>query len=201
MNTKNYDKEMQKIIAGLSRRPRLLLHCCCAPCSTYCLEILAGAFDVTAVFYNPNIDSAEEYAARRDEQKRFTEEFSRDVAAEIKFTDCGYTPGDFQTIAKGRENLPERGARCADCYRLRLEKAASLCSPGDFFATTLTVSPLKLAGKINELGFALAEKYGVAYLPSDFKKRNGYFRSVELSKKYNLYRQSYCGCAYSKKVL
>ena len=196
MNKINYDREMQEIIRRLDFRPRLVLHSCCAPCSTRCIEELADYFDITVLYYNPNIDNSEEYAHRSAEQKRFLSLFR----PEIKFLDDGYEPQEFEKMAKGREDLPEGGARCFECYRLRMEKAAKTCKNGDFFATTLTLSPLKNAEKINEIGYELAKKYNVSYLPTDFKKRNGYLRSIELSAEYNLYRQNYCGCKFSKNI-
>lgn len=196
MNKINYDAEMQNTLKNLQGKPSLFLHSCCAPCSSGCIEALVGYFDVTVVYYNPNIDTDEEYAYRLSEQKRF---LSERFGETVKIVDFGHCKEDFAAIAKGRESLPEGGERCFDCYRIRMEKAAALCKEGDYFATTLTVSPLKNAAKINETGFLLASKYGVNYLPSDFKKRNGYLRSLENSKKYNLYRQNYCGCEYSKR--
>lgn len=196
MNKINYDAEMQYILKNLKGKPSLFLHSCCAPCSSGCIEELAEYFFVTVVYYNPNIDTDEEYAYRLSEQKRF---LSERFGETVKMVDFGHCKEDFAAIAKGRETLPEGGERCFDCYRVRMEKAAEMCKKEDYFATTLTVSPLKNAAKINETGFLLASKYGVNYLPSDFKKRNGYLRSLENSKKYNLYRQNYCGCEYSKR--
>ena len=174
---------------------RLLLHSCCAPCSSYCLQETAKAFSVTVFYYNPNLDCAEEYEKRKAEQIRFLRETSL-----ADFLDCAYAPEDFAAIAEGYETEREGGARCARCFRLRLERTAQAAQAGgyDYFGTTLTVSPLKNAEKINAIGYALQEEYGVKYLPSDFKKRGGYYRSVELSKEYGLYRQNYCGCSYSK---
>lgn len=198
MNKLNYDTEMLKIIEKIGdTRPKLTLHSCCAPCSTRCIEELYKIFDLTVLYYNPNIDTDEEYALRAKEQKRFIEEFCTEYPVKlITFEHCAE---DFTEIAKGRESLPEGGARCFDCYRLRLEKAASLTEKGGYFATTLTLSPLKNSQKINEIGFDLALKYGVSYLPTDFKKRNGYLRSIILSEEYSLYRQNYCGCVFSKR--
>ncbi|MBR1747660.1 MAG: epoxyqueuosine reductase QueH [Clostridia bacterium] len=190
---------MLAVIDGLGgRKPPLVLHSCCAPCSTRCVEELFPFFDLTVLYYNPNIDTDEEYEKRAAEEKRFLTEYAGEGA--IKFVDCGHREEDFSAIAKGREDLPERGARCHLCYRLRLEEAAKHCPEGGFFATTLTLSPLKSADVINAIGYELAEKYGVNYLPSDFKKRGGYLRSCEMSKEYHLYRQDYCGCRYSRRT-
>lgn len=194
MNKINYDEKMlAEFTAGKGKR--LLLHSCCAPCSSYCLQETAKAFSVTVFYYNPNLDCAEEYEKRKAEQIRFLRETSL-----ADFLDCAYAPEDFAAIAEGYETEREGGARCARCFRLRLEHTAQAAQAGgyDYFGTTLTVSPLKNAEKINEIGYALQEEYGVKYLPSDFKKRGGYYRSVELSKEYGLYRQNYCGCSYSK---
>lgn len=195
MNAVNYDKLMQTEAAA-GRGKKLLLHSCCAPCSSYCLEELQKYFSLTVLYYNPNLDSEEEYARRKGEQIRLLRETG---AAEIM--DCDYSPQDFIKIACGLEDAPEGGARCFKCYRLRMERTARLASERgfDYFATTLTVSPLKNASAINEIGFALQEELGVKYLPSDFKKRGGYLRSIELSRRYGLYRQNYCGCVFSKR--
>lgn len=197
MNKINYDLEMRKIIEKLSDRPQLYLHSCCAPCSTRCIEELNEHFELTVVYYNPNIDTDEEYEHRKNEQRRFLEEFCKEQP--VKFIACEHDGANFEKIAKGKEDLKEGGARCFDCYRLRLEKVASLCPKDGYFATTLTLSPLKNAEKINEIGFELSKQYGVKYLPSDFKKRNGYLRSIELSAEYELYRQNYCGCKFSRR--
>lgn len=197
MNKPNYDKIMREIIDGLPDKPALYLHSCCAPCSTKCLEDLYPYFNITVVYYNPNIDAEEEYLLRLAEQKRYIKEV---YGENVKITDYGHRKEDFDNIAKGKENLPEGGARCFDCYRLRLDKAAKECKKGDYFATTLTVSPLKNADKINEIGYDLANIYGVNYLPTDFKKREGYKRSVLLAAEHGLYRQNYCGCSFSKRT-
>lgn len=196
MNKQNYDKTMTELLDSLQEKPRLYLHSCCAPCSTRCLEELAEYFDITVVYYNPNIDTDEEYSLRLAEQIRYIEEV---YGKSISVIDEGHKKADFDAIACGKENIPEGGARCFECYRLRLDKAASYCRPDDYFATTLTVSPLKNADKINEIGFFLAQKYGVKYLPSDFKKREGYKRSIVLAAEHGLYRQNYCGCEFSKR--
>lgn len=187
---------MLDVIEGLDGRPPLLLHSCCAPCSTRCVEELYPHFDLTVLYYNPNIDTDEEYAKRAAEERRFLTEFAGE--GKIRFLDLGHRKEDFLPVAQGREHLPERGERCHLCYRLRLEETAKRCEKDGYFATTLTLSPLKDAEIINEIGFELAEKYGVKYLPGDFKKREGYLRSIRMSEEYGLYRQNYCGCRYSR---
>ncbi len=191
----NYDKLMLgELERGAGKK--LLLHSCCAPCSSYCLTQVAPVFQTTVFYYNPNLDSPEEYEKRRAEQIRLLDETG--LAA---FLDGGYSPEEFEQIARGFEDAPEGGARCMRCFRLRLGRTAREAKERGFdcFATTLTVSPLKNAELINEIGFALGREYGVTYLPSDFKKRDGYRRSVELSKEHGLYRQNYCGCRFSKR--
>lgn len=197
MNRINYDARMREIIDGLECKPPLFLHSCCAPCSSRCIEELAPHFDITVVYYNPNIDTDLEYARRAEEQRRFLSLFSS--AKGVKFVEFGHCAEDFAAVSAGREALPEGGARCAECYRLRLAKAASLCPPDGYFATTLTISPLKNAKTINKIGEETAKLFGVRYLPTDFKKRGGYLRSIELSAEYALYRQNYCGCVFSKR--
>ena len=196
----NYQLETDKIIKSLDCTPRLLLHACCAPCSSYVLEYLTEYFDITVFFYNPNITEYDEYLKRKAELKRFISQKS--FAHKVKQIDGDYEPDLFFEIAKGRENIPEGGARCFDCYKLRLQKTAELAKSGgyDYFCTTLSISPHKNAAKLNEIGGELSELYGVKYLYSDFKKRGGYKRSIELSAEYNLYRQSFCGCIFSKKL-
>lgn len=195
MNRRNYDNEMLKIMEK-ERGKRLLLHSCCAPCSSYCLTQVSGVFRTTVFYYNPNLDCSEEYEKRKREQIRFLEE-----TGQADFLDFGYDHGEFLRAAHGLEDEREGGARCKECFFLRLTRTAREAKAGgyDYFATTLTVSPLKNARLINEIGFALQEQYGVNYLPTDFKKRGGYLRSVELSKEYGLYRQNYCGCEFSKR--
>ena len=173
----------------------LLLHSCCAPCSSYCLEEVAPHVKTTVFYYNSNLDSPEEYEKRKSEQKRLLLETGL-----ASFLDCDYSHEEFEEIAKGYESAKEGGPRCERCFHLRLERTAKAAKEHGFFAfgTTLTVSPLKNAQLINKLGFETAEKYGVKYMPSDFKKRGGYLRSIELSKEHKLYRQNYCGCEYSK---
>lgn len=195
----NYDIKMVETIKKLKYTPKILLHSCCAPCSTYCINELAKYFFVTVFYYNPNIDTEEEYQLRLNEQRRFVSEYKAENTVEL--LDGAYTPSDFEKIAAGREAMAERGERCTLCYKLRLEKTAIEAKKRgyDYFATTLTLSPLKDAEKINIIGKELEKVYNISYLESDFKKREGYKQSIELSKEYNLYRQNYCGCRYSKR--
>lgn len=201
-NNRNYQKEMEKIIEGLQgKRKSLLLHSCCAPCSSAVLEKLQEIFEITVFYYNPNISEDTEYRKRVEEQKRLIEAFNQKKPFHlIKMIDGDYEPQEFYKIAKGLETCPEGGERCFKCYALRLEKTAQLAKEGvyDYFTTTLTISPLKNAAKLNEIGEEMAAKYETAFLPSDFKKKEGYKRSIELSKEYDLYRQNFCGCAFSK---
>lgn len=194
MNAVNYDKLMQEELRG-ARDKRLLLHSCCAPCSSHCLSELSPQIGVTVLYYNPNLDCAGEYEKRKREQLRFLRETGL-----ADFLDCDYAPEDYLAAVRGLEGEKEGGARCAVCFRLRLDRTAREAKARgfDYFATTLTVSPLKNAKLINTIGFAVAEEVGVKYLPSDFKKRGGYLHSVRLSEEYGLYRQDYCGCAFSK---
>lgn len=195
----NYQLKLDEILNRLgSAKPKLMLHSCCAPCSSYVLEYLSKFFLITVLYYNPNISPAEEYEHRKAEQIRLIKD--GEWTNPIAFLDCDWDSQSFDAIAKGLENAPEGGARCFKCYELRLRAAAQAASLHgcDFFTTTLTISPLKCAQAINEIGFKLENEYGIKYLPSDFKKRNGYKRSIELSAKYGLYRQNYCGCVYSK---
>lgn len=197
---KNYQKQLEKLIEGLGdRRPRLLLHACCAPCSSYCIEYLSRYFDVTLFFYNPNITVKNEYEKRAGELRHLTEVMP--LSSKVQIAEGKYEPQKFFEISKGLENIAEGGERCFKCYELRLRETAEAAKEQrfDYFSTTLSISPLKNAGKLNEIGGRLSEEYGVNYLFSDFKKNNGYKRSIELSKEYNLYRQNYCGCVYSKK--
>lgn len=194
MNAVNYDAVMKKIIEGLDYKPTLLLHACCAPCSSSCLERLKDSFDITVFFYNPNIED-EEYLKRKNELIRFIGE-----TGWAKIRDCEHDTAAFYGAVKGLETCKEGGARCEKCFSLRLERTAreaKNCS-FEYFTTTLTLSPLKNARLINETGERLAELYGVKWLYSDFKKSDGYLRSLTLSEKHGLYRQSYCGCVYSK---
>lgn len=191
----NYQKELDKIISGLSNKPRLALHSCCGPCSTYVLESLTQYFDVTLFFYNPNIHPETEYKKRLDEQKKVCALFSVDVI------ECNYDTKDFFKKTKGLEDAAEGGARCTVCFELRLahtiDKALQM-GGFDYVATTLTVSPHKNAPLINEIGERLTKDTAISWLPSDFKKKNGYLRSIQLSKQHGIYRQDYCGCIYSK---
>ena len=199
---RNYQKELEKIIEknkAENKVPSLFLHSCCAQCSSYVLEYLSQYFEITDFFYNPNISPREEYEKRTEEMKRLIEEMP--FVHKPKFVEGEYCPEDFFKMAKGLENVPEGGERRFKCFRMRMEEAARLAAEGgyDYFTTTLTISPLKNAQKINEIGEELAGIYDVKHLPSDFKKKNGYKRSTELSKEYQLYRQDYCGCVFSKK--
>lgn len=191
------NKELEKIEKS-DRVPSLLLHACCAPCSSYVLEYLSGFFDITIFYYNPNISPESEFAKRADELKRLIGEM--DLKRPVKLIKGEYDHERFREIAQGLEDIPEGGERCFKCYELRLRRAAEESKRGgfDYFTTTLSISPHKNAQKLNEIGAELAKEYGIAYLFSDFKKRNGYKRSCELSEIYGLYRQNYCGCAYSK---
>lgn len=198
----NYPKELEKLIEGqqkAGRVPRLFLHACCAPCSSYVLEYLSRFFSVTVFFYNPNISPKEEYEKRVSEIQRLISEM--EFVHPVAFVEGEYKPEDFYEMARGLEDVPEGGERCFRCYRLRMEEAARLAEQGgyDYFTTTLSISPLKNAGKINEIGQELSQIYKVEHLPSDFKKKNGYKRSIELSHEYGLYRQNYCGCVFSKR--
>ena len=195
----NYQKELDNLLNNLEGTPKLLLHTCCAPCSSYCIEYLSNYFDITVLYYNSNISPKEEYEKRKQEQIRFLKEFPSKNKLDI--LDIDYDYNDFLSIAKGLEQEKEGGRRCHKCYLLRLEKTAQIAKKHhfDYFGTTLTVSPYKNSKVLNEIGRVLQEKYNVAYLFSDFKKKEGYKRSIELSKIYHLYRQDYCGCIYSKK--
>lgn len=201
MNRTNYEIEMEKIIAENEKKgrvPSLLLHSCCGPCSSAVMERLTPHFEVTVFYYNPNISPEGEYRHRVEEQKRLIRSFP--AVHPIRFLEGEYHPEDFDAAVRGYEDIPEGGERCFRCYELRLRRTAEEAARRgfDYFATTLSVSPLKNAGKINEIGRRTAEKNGqVLWLPSDFKKKNGYQRSIELSREYNLYRQNFCGCVYS----
>ena len=192
----NYQKELEKLLVKLEkeeRTPRLLLHSCCAPCSSYVLEYLSKHFEITVFYYNPNIFPESEYTKRILEQQTLIEEM--EMKYPVSFIAGNYDKEKFYEMAKGFEHLKEGKERCFKCYALRLEEAAKLAKEGefDYFTTTLSISPMKNAEKLNEIGTALGKKYGVEYLQSDFKKKNGYKRSIELSKEYGLYRQDYCG--------
>ncbi len=197
-----YDQLMAEEMERLKqagKRPGLLLHVCCAPCSTACLERLAEAFDVTCFYYNPNISPEGEYDRRFGELERLLSVMPLPHTPSL--VRGAYEPERFRALAEGLEDLPEGGPRCARCYRLRLEETARLAARDGYpyFTTTLSVSPYKDAEKLNRIGAELAEAYGVRYLFSDFKKQDGYLRSIRLSAEYGLYRQNYCGCVYSER--
>ncbi len=197
---RNYQIELDNTVARImekGERKSVLLHSCCGPCSTYCLEYLTGAFDVTVFFYNPNIQPAREYYLRLSEQKKVIGEIP--FASPVKLIEGKYEPLRYEKFIQGFEGEKEGGARCEKCFVLRLEETAKEAKEGgyDYFTTTLTVSPHKNAPLINEIGERIAEKYGVPFLPTDFKKKNGYLRSIELSKQYGIYRQDYCGCRFA----
>ncbi|MBE5933407.1 MAG: epoxyqueuosine reductase QueH [Lachnospiraceae bacterium] len=182
-----------------NQKPRLLLHVCCAPCSSHVLEVLTQEYEITVYFYNPNITESSEYKKRYSELERFVTEapFAKGVVS----VDGGFCPDLFFEMSEGMEDLPERGARCYECYKMRLDESARYAKENgyDIFTTSLSISPHKNAAWINEIGAMLQEKYNIDYMYSDFKKKNGYARSIQLSKEYNLYRQNYCGCIFSKK--
>lgn len=201
MNKRNYQKEMDALIERNERegkRPTLLLHVCCAVCASYVLEYLYRHFEITIAYYNPNITEESEYRYRCSELERYVREAG--LSEYIKFTQVDYRPQDFLDAVKGREADREGGARCLICFMQRLRYTAELCKLGgyDYFATTLTISPLKNAEVLNRIGETVAAELGVNYLCSDFKKKEGYKRSIELSKQYHLYRQNYCGCVFSQ---
>ena len=198
----NYDKLLDDLIKknkDLGIVPKVLLHSCCAPCSSYVIEYLSNYFYLTVLYYNPNISPIEEYEKRKNEQIKFIN--SIDTKYKVDIIDVEYDNDLYEASVCGLENEPERGKRCTVCFKLRLDKTASIARDNnyDFFATTLTLSPYKNAPLINKIGFDLEKKYKIPYLASDFKKKNGYKRSIELSKIYDLYRQNYCGCKYSKR--
>ena len=212
---RNYQKELDRIIEELGAAagcaPTLFLHSCCAPCSSYVLEYLRQYFRITVFYYNPNITEDAEYRKRVAEQKRLIAAYNKELTESVESEQGGYLiqviegdydPQRFYEIAKGLEECPEGGERCFACYELRLRETAKRAQAGDFdyFTTTLSISPLKNAAKLNEIGEKLADEYRVTWLPSDFKKRDGYKRSIELSKEYDLYRQDYCGCVYSRRA-
>lgn len=199
MNQINYQKKLDAFLAGLESVPHLFLHSCCAPCSSYVLEYLSQYMEITVFYYNPNISPKEEYQTRVQEQKRLVG--TMETICPIHFVEGNYNPEYFYTAVKGHEEDKEGQERCFICYKLRLEEAARMAKEGgyDYFTTTLSISPLKNAAKLNEIGGQLAKEYHIPYLYSDFKKKNGYKRSIELSEKYGLYRQNYCGCVYSRR--
>ena len=195
----NYQIILDKTLEQLTRegkRPSLMLHSCCAPCSSYVLEYLNKYFDITVFYYNPNISPEKEYIHRVEEIKRLINE----MCPQVSFLEGKYEPERFYEMAKGLEQEPERGKRCLKCYRMRLEETAkaALTYGSDFFTTTLSISPQKSSAVLNDTGKRVSEEYGVPYLFSDFKKKGGYKRSIELSAEYGLYRQNYCGCVFSK---
>ena len=197
----NYQKELDKIISALEQKGEkktLLLHSCCAPCSSYVLEYLSRYFYITVFYYNPNIYPPKEYDTRMEEQKRLVSQMP--VLLPVRVVEADYEPELFFEMIRGMEWIPEGGERCFLCYEMRMRKAAAYAADQgfDYFTTTLSISPLKNAGKLNEIGLKLAEETGVPYLVSDFKKKNGYKRSIELSRAYGLYRQDYCGCVFSR---
>jgi predicted adenine nucleotide alpha hydrolase (AANH) superfamily ATPase len=200
MNKVNYQKELDNLIASLTKEgqvPSLLLHSCCAPCSSYCIEYLSQFFNVTVFYYNPNIYPDEEYYHRVKEQQRFISQFP--TKHPVKFIEGDYDKDSFYAIAKGLEKEPEKGRRCQKCYDLRLRKTATVAKDigFDYFTTTLTISPMKDSQVLNEIGINIGKELGVNWLPSDFKKKEGYKRSTEISREYDMYRQDYCGCVYS----
>ncbi len=204
MNKRNYQKELDRVLGTIQdgredggAPPRLLLHACCAPCSSYVLEYLSAYFSITVLFYNPNIYPPQEYGKRVAEERRLIGEMP--LGNTVHLVEGTYQPEDFYEAVKGLEKEPEGGARCRECFHLRLKEAARCAKAGgfDYFTTSLTISPLKNAEVLNEIGEELGREYGVAYLNSDFKKRDGYKRSIQLSEQYGLYRQNYCGCVFS----
>lgn len=200
MNKINYQRELDNLISNLEKEgrvPSLLLHSCCGPCSSYCIEYLSQFFNITVFYYNPNIYPDEEYYHRVKEQQKFIEAFP--TKHKVSFIEGDYDKESFYTIAKGLEKEPEKGARCHKCYELRLRRTAKVAKEKgfDFFTTTLTISPMKDSQVLNEIGLKVSEEEGISWLPSDFKKKEGYKRSTELSKEYDMYRQDYCGCVYS----
>lgn len=194
----NYSNLCEEILNSIKDKKKLLLHSCCAPCSSYVISYLTNYFDITILYYNPNIYPYEEYLKRKNEQIKLIKELtSKNI---IDIIDCDYDNELYNNLIKGLENEPEKGNRCTICYQMRMEKTASIAKENnyDYFCTTLSVSPYKNSDLINEIGKKLEGRYKINWLYSDFKKKDGYKKSIELSKKYNLYRQDYCGCIYSK---
>lgn len=193
----NYQKKLEELIKGLDGKPTLLLHSCCGPCSTQVIDFLKDYFNITIFYYNPNIEPIEEYLHRKEEQIRFINEYKE---SEINFLDCDYDNPSFKKAALGLEKEPEGGARCNKCFYLRMQKTALTAKEQgyDYFGTTLTVSPHKNSSMINEIGEKISNDLNIKYIYGDFKKNDGYKKSIEFSKKYNLYRQDYCGCLYGK---
>lgn len=200
MQNINFQRQLDELTGSLppGETPRLLLHGCCAPCSSYCLEYLSQFFSITELFYNPNISPREEFEKRAEELRRLISRLP--VKNPVALTIDEYEPNEFFDAVKGLEHIREGGERCFACYRLRLERAAKYAAEHgfDYFCSTLSISPLKNAQKLNEIGGELSEIYSVKHLPNDFKKKGGYRRSIELSREYGLYRQNYCGCVFSK---
>ena len=196
MNKTYYQLELEEL-KNIKDKKRILLHSCCAPCSSHVITFLTNFFDITILYYNPNISPIEEYEKRKEEQIRLINEIEK--INKIDIIDCDYDNDKYESLIKGYEDCPERGQRCTICFNLRLEKTAKMASElkYDYFCSTLTVSPYKNSKLINEIGEKLGEKYNIKWLYSDFKKEDGYKKSIELSHKYNLYRQNYCGCKYS----
>lgn len=199
---RNFQRELDALIEKNKQNgivPTLLLHSCCAPCSSYCLSYLSDFFRITLLYYNPNIYPEEEYFKRAEEQKRLINEM--EFNNPVSFIEGSFAPKEFYDAVKGLENIREGGERCFRCYELRLREAAEYAKKSgfDYFTTTLSISPLKNTQKINEIGEKLAEEYGVKHLPSDFKKKDGYKKSTLLSNEYGLYRQDYCGCVFSQR--
>ena len=199
---RNYQLEMDEYIKKLTHKPSLLLHSCCAPCSSYVLTYLREYFDITVFFYNPNITNEDEYIKRLNEQKRLIDLLNAEGDYNIKLISGNYESDLFFNSVKGLEDQPEKGKRCEVCFSLRMDETARICAENgyDLFATTLTLSPHKNADLVNLAGDNASRKYGSNYLASDFKKKNGYKTSIELSKRYDLYRQDYCGCVFSKRT-
>ena len=199
----NYSNLCETILNSLTTRKKLLLHSCCGPCSSYVISYLANHFDITVLYYNPNIFPHEEYLKRKEEQIKVINELNKEYSNRINIIDCEYDNDKYENKIKGLENEPERGKRCEICYQMRMKKTASIAKEKeyDYFCTTLSVSPYKNANLINKIGKELEQKYQINWLYSDFKKKDGYKKSIQLSNKYNLYRQNYCGCIYSKNNL
>jgi predicted adenine nucleotide alpha hydrolase (AANH) superfamily ATPase len=202
MNRRNYQKELDRIVENIEKEglcPTLLLHSCCAPCSSYVLKYLSEYFRITLLYFNPNISPESEYVKRVEEQKRLIN--SMPLKNAVEFVEGRYEPKEFYGAVKGFEEEPEGGKRCHICYEMRLREAAEYAAKGgyDYFTTTLSISPLKKSDVLNEIGERVGAECGVRHLPSDFKKKEGYKQSIELSKEYDLYRQNFCGCIFSKR--
>ena len=196
----NYSQMCENILNNLGGKKKLLLHSCCGPCSSYVISCLTDYFDITILYYNPNIFPYDEYLKRKNEQIRLINDLKSNIGNKLDIMDCDYDSDLYNSLIKGLENEPERGNRCKVCYRMRMEKTAIIAKENnyDYFCTTLSVSPYKNSQWINEIGKELENKYSISWLYSDFKKKDGYKQSILLSQKYNLYRQNYCGCIYSK---